>query len=219
MVPTLGLTMKTPHKGAGLFQVWGSATMRYGACLAAIAASIVLGGAGAASAADVLAGVYAHDLGPASRENGEDILVGWRSDQLGWLKILGRPSAYVTAAANTDVSTDWLVTGVAWKFKVYDKIYVRPNFGIGYTTGKASRPSVTQPGLTPAQVASRLHLYETRISFGTHWQFNPGLSAGYQINDRLAAELSYEHLSNGQILHQGDNEGLDDVGVRLVYAY
>lgn len=193
--------------------------MQFRAHAATAAAILVVSAAGHVAAGEVVAGAYGHDLGPAHRENGADFLVGWRSGPVDSLKLLGRPSLYVSAAANTSVPTDWLVAGFAWKFPITDRFYVRPNIGMGYTTGIADRPSVTEPGISAAERARRLHLYETRINFGGHWQFNPGLSAGYRISKRLAAELSYEHLSNGQILHQGDNEGLDDIGLRLIYAY
>ncbi|MDI1365218.1 MAG: acyloxyacyl hydrolase, partial [bacterium] len=49
--------------------------------------------------------------------------------------------------------------------------------------------------------------------------FEPELALGYKFNDSWSGELSYTHLSNGQIFHQGKNQGLDDVGVRLVYAF
>ena len=47
----------------------------------------------------------------------------------------------------------------------------------------------------------------------------PELAFGYHINDKWRAELSYVHLSNGQILHQGKNQGMDDIGLRLGYRF
>ena len=49
--------------------------------------------------------------------------------------------------------------------------------------------------------------------------FAPELALGFRFNDRWAAELSYTHLSNGQIFHTGKNQGLDDAGMRLVYSF
>jgi hypothetical protein len=39
-----------------------------------------------------------------------------------------------------------------------------------------------------------------------------------RLNDRWSAELSWVHISNGEIFHHGKNQGLDDTGVRVVYA-
>jgi lipid A 3-O-deacylase len=50
--------------------------------------------------------------------------------------------------------------------------------------------------------------------------FEPELALGYDLNDKLVGRaVSYTHLSNGQIFHQGKNQGLDDAGVRLVYKF
>ena len=91
--------------------------------------------------------------------------------------------------------------------------------GMAYTTGKAGLPPVNAPDLSPAEIARRLHLYHTRKDFGSHWEFEPDLALGYRVSPKLAAELSYEHLSNGEILHHGKNQGLDDLGARLIYAF
>jgi hypothetical protein len=173
----------------------------------------------AAHAGEVLAGVYAHDLGPADRESGADILVGWRSKPVDALAIVYKPSVHVIVAANTDVSSDFAAIGLSWKFDLYRNLYLRPGFGLAYTTGKAGLPPVNAPGLSQAEIQRRLHLYNTRIDFGSHAEFEPELALGYQFSPRLAAELSYVHLSNGQILHQGKNQGLDDLGLRLVYGF
>ena len=91
--------------------------------------------------------------------------------------------------------------------------------GLAYTDGKAGLPPANAPGLTQAERDRRTYLYYHRIDFGSKVLFEPELALGYQINDRWSAELSYTHLSNGQIFHQGKNQGLDDAGVRLVYAF
>jgi hypothetical protein len=122
------------------------------------------------------------------------------------------------------VSTHWVAVGFDWKVGLQkiglpSRFYLRPGIGLAYTTGKAKLPPVNAPGLGPVEVQRRLYLYHTRKDFGSHWEFEPNLALGYQVTPRVAAELSYEHLSNGEILHHGKNQGLDDVGVRLIYAF
>ena len=85
--------------------------------------------------------------------------------------------------------------------------------------GKAGLPPANAPGLSDEERARRTELYYTRIDFGSHVLFEPELALGYDLNDSWSTELSYTHLSNGQIFHQGKNQGLDDVGVRLVYKF
>ena len=71
----------------------------------------------------------------------------------------------------------------------------------------------------PAELARRTELYYTRIDFGSHVLFEPELALGVDLNERLAVEASYTHLSTGQIFAQGKNQGLDDAGVRLVWKF
>ena len=49
--------------------------------------------------------------------------------------------------------------------------------------------------------------------------FEPELALGWRFNPRLSAELSWVHVSNGEIFHHGKNQGLDDAGARLVYSF
>jgi lipid A 3-O-deacylase len=47
--------------------------------------------------------------------------------------------------------------------------------------------------------------------------FEPELALGYRFSPKWNVELSYIHLSNGEIFHHGSNQGLDDIGLRLTY--
>jgi hypothetical protein len=83
-----------------------------------------------------------------------------------------------------------------------------------------ARPACRPPTrLSQAEIDRRTYLYYHRIDFGSKVLFEPELALGYQVSDKVSVELSYTHLSNGQIFHQGKNQGLDDAGVRLVYAF
>jgi len=164
-----------------------------------LALASVLFVATGAKAGELTAGVYGHDL-------------------------IWTPQVHVVAVANTAVPTDWVAVGFDWKIGLQklglsSNFYLRPGIGMAYTTGKAGLPPVNAPGLSPAEISRRLHLYHTRKDFGSHWEFEPDLALGYRVSPKLAAELSYEHLSNGEILHHGKNQGLDDLGARLIYAF
>ena len=193
---------------------------------AAAALAAVL--AGSAQAGEILVGAYAHDttfvgkaigVGAAGREGGADIQLGVRSDRIESLGWLARPQAHALVSINTDNTSNFVAAGFSWPIRITDKLYFRPGIGLAYTDGKTGLPPVNAPGLSEAEIARRLHLYNTRIDFGSNVLFQPELGLGWRINERWAAELSYVHLSNGQIFHHGKNQGLDDAGVRLVYSY
>jgi hypothetical protein len=193
------------------------------ACLAAI-----LPAAAPALAQQVYAGVYQHDvtvvgetlgLGAAGREGGADIHLGYRTARLGGLAWLGRPQAQAALSINTQRTSDFVSAGLGWPIPLGGRFYLRPAFSLAYTDGEAGLPPANAPGLSPPERARRTDLYYSRIDFGSKWLFSPELALGVRINDRLAGEFSYVHLSNGQIFHHGKNQGLDDAGVRLVYSF
>lgn len=199
--------------------------MKFG--LAAAAATFALAWAGGASAAELLLGAYAHDVsyigklvgsGAADRESGADIELGVRSGRIEGLRLIGAPQAHAFVSLNTNSTSNFVAAGLSWPIRLTDRFYVRPGLGLAYTDGKAGLPPVNAPGLTPEEIQRRLHLYLTRIDFGSQMLFQPEVNLGVRLNPRWSAELSWVHISNGEIFHHGKNQGLDDTGVRVIYA-
>jgi hypothetical protein len=199
-----------------------------GLATAVIAALGIVGAApaGEARAAEVFAGVYAHDvtfigdavgLGAAGREDGADFHVGFRTGRIEGLKLIWRPQVHAFVSINSENTSNFAAVGFDWRVGLGGPFYLRPGIGLAYTDGKTGLPPANVPGLTPEELARRTRLYYTRIDFGSHVLFEPELALGVDLNERLALEASYTHLSNGQIFHQGKNQGLDDAGVRLVW--
>ncbi|MBO9543257.1 acyloxyacyl hydrolase [Caulobacter sp.] len=196
----------------------------------AITAAAVLAVAAPACAGEVFVGVYKHDvtfignavgLGAAGREGGADIHLGYRTNRLENLRWLGKPQVHTMVSINTNNTSNFVAAGFDWKIELGQPggFYFRPGMGLAYTDGKAGLPPANAPNLTPEERARRTYLYYHRIDFGSEVLFEPELALGYQVSDKVSVELSYTHLSNGQIFHQGKNQGLDDAGVRLVYAF
>lgn len=196
----------------------------------ATAAVAALACAAPAMADEVFVGVYKHDvtfigeavgLGAAGREDGVDIHLGYRTERIESLSWLGKPQVHAMISINSENTSNFVAAGFNWKIDLGQPggFYLRPGMGLAYTDGKAGLPPANAPNLTPEERARRTKLYYTRIDFGSKVLFEPELALGYQVNDRVSVELSYTHLSNGQIFHQGKNQGLDDAGVRLVYAF
>ena len=79
---------------------------------AALALATLAGMASTAHAGEILGGVYAHDLGPADREGGADIMLDYRTDKISYLKWIFSPEVHVMVSANTSVSTDVSICGM-----------------------------------------------------------------------------------------------------------
>ena len=203
--------------------------MSKGKLAAAVAAAAGLAGlfaSGQAQAGQVFVGVYGHDvtfvgdaigLGAAGRESGADIHIGYRSGPIEYLHAIWKPEVHVFASINTKNTSNFVAAGFDWKIGIKGPIYFRPGIGLAYTDGETELPPANVPGLSQAEIDRRTYLYYHRIAFGSRVLFEPQFALGYDVNDRLAVELSYTHLSNGQIFHRGKNQGLDDAGVRLAW--
>lgn len=174
-----------------------------------------------ASAGELMAGLYAHGVGvKQSQEGGVDPLIGYRTDRVQWLSWIGKPSIHVIAAANSNVSTDYIAAGFDWRFNIGgrdSRWYIQPGIGLALTNGEADIGNAYQPGISPAEKQKRLDLSRTRIDFGDPLLFEPELALGYRLSPRWNVEVSYIHLSNGEIFHHGENQGLDDIGLRFTY--
>lgn len=195
---------------------------------AAACAAVVF--AAPAFASEAFVGVYKHDvtfigkavgLGAAGREDGVDVHLGYRTDRIESLRWLGKPQVHAMISINSENTSNFVAAGFDWRIELGKPggFYLRPGMGLAYTDGETQLPPANAPGLSQAEIDRRTKLYYTRIDFGSKVLFEPELALGYDLNDSWSAELSYTHLSNGQIFHQGKNQGLDDAGVRLVYKF
>ena len=195
----------------------------------AVAAAALMSTAAPAAAQEVIAGVFAHDvtfigeavgLGAAGKEDGVDVQIGWRSEPIEAFS-LGDPRFFAQLTLNSEGLSDFGAVGLVWRKHFGDdkRWYVAPGIGLAYTDGWDEFPSFSEPGLSPAELNRRIALRSERIEFGSKVLFQPELSIGRYVGENAAIELSYVHLSHGQILGSGKNEGMDDVGVRLIWRY
>ena len=194
--------------------------MRVGAAALALAAG--LGLAASAQAGEAWIGGYAHGVGTKqSQEGGFDTMLGYRTDKIQSLWFIGAPSVHILGSVNSNVRTDFVAVGFNWPLHIFPdkRFFLRPGIGFAYTNGEADIGNAFAPGISAAESAKRFRLASTRIDFGSNDLFEPELAFGYHFTPKLSAELSYVHLSNGQILHQGKNQGLDDVGARVTYHF
>ena len=65
----------------------------------------------------------------------------------------------------------------------------------------------------------RIRLAGSRALLGSRFLFHTQLGVDYAVTPRLAVGVYYEHFSNGQILGQGRNQGLDEIGARLSWRF
>ncbi|TAL37330.1 acyloxyacyl hydrolase [Phenylobacterium sp.] len=178
--------------------------------------------AGPAAAGEVFAGVYAHDVDDGISygkfEDGAQIVVGARTTALDELDFLGRARVHLLAGVNTSGGTNYVATGLSWRFDLNERLYLQPGIGVAVHDGRVNLPSPNAPGLTPEERLKRIRDRQTKLDLGSRVLFEPELSLGWKATPRLSMELSWIHVSHGRLAGHY-NPGLGDVGVRLLYRY
>ena len=178
--------------------------------------------AGPAAAGEAFLGVYAHDVDDGISyghfEEGAQVVFGARTTALDELKVIGRARVHLLAGVNTAGGTNYVATGLSWRFRLSERFYIQPGIGLAIHDGKINYPSPDEPGISPAERLKRLSDFETKLDLGSRVLFEPELSLGYKATERLSVELSWIHLSHARLAGRY-NPGVGDVGVRLLYRY
>lgn len=168
-------------------------------CLFVISAMIL---ASPAHADEIFAGIGSQDIVNLMAQDtgaeGVDFQLGYRGDPIEALSFIANPSPYVLASVNSSGDTSFAAVGLSWKFG--EKVYLRPGIGIAVHDG---------PKLAFAPDGSQTQL-------GSRVLFEPELAVGLYLSKHVDLELSWTHLSHGQIFSKIQNPGIDTIGMRLV---
>jgi hypothetical protein len=156
-----------------------------------------------AFAQEVFAGVYANGVDtPFSLHSGEgaaNVAVGYRFPPMQALSAVGRPAPYFIGALNLSGHTSFAGAGLSWTVGK-GSLYVRPAVALVVHNG---------PDYRLDQTTSR------RTELGSRVLFEPEISVGYRLNQRLAVEASWMHISHARLFNSEQNPGLDMIGGRL----
>jgi lipid A 3-O-deacylase len=174
---------------------------------------------GAAHAVDELnVGVMAHNIKilngkNANKESGPNIEAELVFDRPHFLRFLGAPRPYLMASINTQGNTSFAGGGLNWRFRFFDdRIRFQPGLGIiGHDGALDNKYPISDP--------RHLQYADENVFLGSRALFRTTLVSEYRFTDRLGVQVLYEHLSHGQILGHGRNQGLDEAGVRLSYKF
>jgi len=129
------------------------------------------------------------------------------------LNIIGSPRPYLLASVSTrDNGVNFGGVGLLWRWEFADGWAFEPGFGYIIHDGELDNPF---PDNTPqSDDFSRQHQL-----LGSRDLFRTTFALEREFGERVAAQIYWEHMSHGQILDEGRNQGLDYVGMRLTYRF
>jgi len=150
------------------------------------------------------------DCKNANKESPVNVDGELRFGGLSFLSWIGSPHPYVMASINTGGDTSFAATGIEYDWKFFQRWHFEPGFGLAIHDGALNNkyPSGTQAAVDYAS---------DHVLLGSRFLFRTNIVFTRDFNDKLGLQGIYEHLSNGQILGHGRNQGLDEIGLRLVW--
>lgn len=188
---------------------------------AALGLAAAFGAALAASAearaGEVHLGVMAHNICVANcknadKEDGPNIEAQVSFDSPSFLRWAGAPQPYLIASLNTAGATSFAGAGLEWRWEFAEGWALEPGLGYVVHDGELENPF---PNGTPEAAAFAAE----HVQFGSRDLFRTSLALTRDLPGPWEAQLIYEHLSHGQILGEGRNQGIDEIGVRVGYRF
>ena len=139
--------------------------------------------------------------------NGEIVFV---SPEL--LDVIGAPRPYIMGSYNTQGDTSFGGVGLHWNWDFLENWSFEPGFGYVVHDGELNFPFPQGDPRNDPVSASTVYL-------GSRDLFRTTLSINRDLAGPWGVQVMYEHLSHGQIIGNGRNQGLDNIGMRVTYAF
>jgi lipid A 3-O-deacylase len=176
-------------------------------------AAICFAGAAQAQVEEFRIGVLVHDVnvtgnGAGGKEDGINLNVEVVMASPEFLSWAWSPKPFVNLSLNSEGLTNFGGAGLAWSHDFGDVIYGEIDFGLVIHDGITDLPP------NPAD-PQRILLDSTRVILGSDVLFRTVFGLGVHMNENWDGAVVFEHLSHGQILASGRNEGLDNIGIRF----
>lgn len=128
-----------------------------------------------------------------------------------FLNIIGSPRPYAFISVPTaEDSVTFGGVGLYWRWEFADGWAFEPGFGYVIHDGEIDNP---YDGNTPEGAAFEAN----NQLLGSRDLFRTTFALERELGDHFATQLYWEHMSHGQILDEGRNQGLDYVGLRFLY--
>lgn len=184
--------------------------------LAGALGTVMLAGTAHAGVDQINVGVLAHNIRVidgknANKEDGPALEFQINFDSPGFLHWAGSPEPYLVASVNLSGDTSFGGGGLEWRWEFADGWAITP--GLGYVIHDGELENPFPPG--PASIA----FANQHVLLGSRDLFRTSIGLEREFGPNWSGQLFFSHLSHGQILGDGRNQGLDQAGVRIGYHF
>lgn len=186
--------------------------------IAALSAAFAVSGLASAGPVDeVRLGIMQHnvcvsDCNNSNKEDGPNLngeLVFTSPDIL---DILYSPRPFLVASANLSGDTSFGGVGLLWNWDFAEGWSFEPGLGYVIHDGELAPPF-------PQGDPRNIPFNETTVYLGSEDLFRISLALNREVGERWGVQLQYEHLSHGQIIGNGRNQGMDTIGARVFWRF
>jgi lipid A 3-O-deacylase len=183
--------------------------------VAAFGAMMALAPQAQAGVDEIHVGVMQHnicvfDCKNADKEDGPNVEFQVSFDSPDFLSWAGSPQPYIMASVNTAGNTSFGGVGLEWRWDFAEGWALEP--GVGYVIHDGATENPYLPG-TPENTA----FSENNLLLGSEDLFRTSIGLTRDFEGPWEAQLFFEHLSHGQIIGDGHNQGVDQIGIRFGY--
>jgi lipid A 3-O-deacylase len=192
--------------------------MRVGtAGLAAFGAALTAAPVAHAGVDEAYVGAMQHnicvtDCKNADKEDGPAIEFQVSFDSPGFLDWAGSPRPYALASVNVAGETSFAGVGVEWRWDFAEGWALQPGFGYVVHDGETNNPFANG---TPEAAA----FADEHVLLGSRDLFRTSLALTRDFDGPWEGQILFSHLSHGQILDNGRNQGMDQLGLRFGYQF
>lgn len=146
-------------------------------------------------------------------KEGENVELEIVSSSPDFLNLIGSPRPYALLSGNvSDDGVNFGGVGLLWRWEFADGWAFEPGFGYIIHDGEIDNPF-------PDGSPEAAQFQEDHVLLGSEDLFRTSLGLTYDPEGPWEGQLLFEHLSHGQILGNGRNQGLDNIGVRIGYRF
>ena len=185
--------------------------------IAAFGAALMMAPAAQAGVDEVHVGVMQHNIcvtncKNADKEDGPNIELQLSFDSPSFLSWAGAPQPYLMASVNTAGDTSFGGFGLEWRWEFAENWAIEP--GVGYVIHDGELENPFPSGSPQAAEFAAEH-----VQYGSRDLFRTSIGLTRDFAGPWEGQVFYEHLSHGQILGSGRNQGVDQIGIRLGYQF